>query len=63
MAFNEDCYIAEGVYNEMFKQIGDLNVNKVRDCSLDTSTYRPRSPLISSSKVREESLHTSKESK
>lgn len=38
----------------MFKQIGDLNVDKVRDCSLDTSAYRSRSPSIFSSKVGEE---------
>jgi len=37
----------------MFKQISDLDVDKMRDCSLDTSAYRPRSPSISLSEVRE----------
>ena len=48
IALNEDCYMANSVYNRMFKQIGNLNVDKVRDHSLDASAYRPRSPSMSS---------------
>ena len=44
IALNEDFYMANSVYNKMFKQIGDLDVDKIRDCSLDTSAHRPRSP-------------------
>jgi len=54
MALNEDCYMADSVYNKMFKWIGDLDIDKVRDHSLDASAHRPRSPLMSSSKDEEE---------
>jgi len=53
MALNKDCYMADDIYNKMFKRIGDLNVDKMRNCSLDASVHRPRSLLMSSSKDKE----------
>jgi len=54
MALNEDCYMADSVYNEIFKQISNLNVDKMRDHFLDASAYKPRSPSMSSTKDKKE---------
>ena len=54
MAATEDVNIADSVYNNIFDCIGNLSAKEVRGRSLDASTHRPRSPLISSSKDSED---------
>ena len=54
MAATEDINIADSVYNNIFDCIGNLSAKEVRGCSLDASTHRTRSPLISSSKDSED---------